>query len=105
MFVAGGYSPDGDKILFYLRGAVDGSKVLGIFLMNTDGSQPTLLSASLGDASPAWSPDGRQIVFASDRETTKDKVSRQIYIMNADGTKQTRITNTAATNESPDWSR
>ena len=102
---AAGFSPDGNKILFYSRRAAADSAVLGIFVMNSDGSHQTLLSASPGDGSPSWSPDGKQIVFVSDRESTKDKVSRQIYIMNADGTGQTKITNTAATNEGPEWTR
>jgi Tol biopolymer transport system component len=102
---AAGFSPDGTKILFYSTRAVAGSMVLGIFVMYADGSHQTLLSDSLGDVSPSWSPDGKHIVFVSDRETTKDKISRQIYIMNADGSGQTRITNTAATNEAPAWTR
>lgn len=40
-------------------------------------------SGDAGDRPPSCSPDGRQIVFASERDET-----REIYIMNSDGTDQ-----------------
>lgn len=36
---------------------------------------------------PQWSHDGKQIVFASDRDGDPE-----IYVMNADGSGQTRLT-------------
>jgi Tol biopolymer transport system component len=44
---------------------------------------------------PAWSPDGKYIVFYSKRDCPND--NGEIYIMNADGTNQVRITRTACT--------
>ena len=37
---------------------------------------------------PAWSPDGAKIAFKSDRDG-----NWEIYVMNADGSGQTRLTN------------
>jgi Tol biopolymer transport system component len=76
------FSPDGTKIAF--------ESDREIFVMNADGSQPTNLSnSSLGDdLIPAWSPDGKKIVFASFRDGGGDET----YVMNADGTGQTRLT-------------
>jgi Tol biopolymer transport system component len=80
------FSPDGTKIAFESDREGDGE----IFVMNADGSQPTNLSnSSLGDdLIPAWSPDGKKIVFASFRDGGGDET----YVMNADGTGQTRLT-------------
>ena len=45
-----------------------------------------------------WSPDGTQIAFVSDRDG-----NREIYVMNANGTGQTRLTNNPAADNNPDW--
>ena len=56
--------------------------------MNTDGSAKRRLTRnSAVDFSPAWSPDGRRIVFIRNRDGTQ-----AIYVMNADGTGQRRLT-------------
>jgi Tol biopolymer transport system component len=39
------------------------------------------------DSDPAWSPDGRSIAFVSDRDGNPE-----IYVMNADGSNQRRLT-------------
>jgi TolB protein len=51
------------------------------------------------DVSPAWSPDGSQIAFVSDRSG-----GPQIYLMNSDCSGQTRVTFAGGYNTSPDWS-
>ena len=51
------------------------------------------------DGSPAWSPDGKSIAFYSERDG-----NAEIYVMNADGTKVTRLTRTSADEGYPAWS-
>ena len=51
-----------------------------------------------GDGLPAWSPDGRRIVFTSDRDGNWD-----IYVMNADGSNMTRLTNHPQADAFPVW--
>lgn len=51
------------------------------------------------DANPAWSPDGSKIAFSSNRDG-----NFEIYVMGADGTGVTRLTNRAATDILPAWS-
>ncbi len=56
--------------------------------MKPDGSELRRLTDERGrDQGPAWSPDGTRIVFMSDRDG-----DWEIYVMNADGSGQTRLT-------------
>jgi TolB protein len=48
---------------------------------------------------PAWSPDGTRIAFASSRDGNSE-----IYVANRDGTNVRRITNNPAIDISPTWS-
>ena len=57
--------------------------------MAADGSQQKNISQNpRSDYSPAWSPDGTTIAFASDR----DGDPNEIYLMDADGSRQVRVT-------------
>ncbi len=87
------FSPDGSQIAFTSRrkGNED------IFVVNADGthlrqltSNPLaglkLMGDDYSDYGPAWSPDGKQIAFATSRNNTMwSYVTYDIYIMNADG--------------------
>ena len=54
-------------------------------------------------AEPAWSPDGKRIVFVGPRQPRVSKP--EIYIMRADGTHIRRLTNNwNASDRSPDFS-
>ena len=50
------------------------------------------------DFAPSYSPDGSKIAFYSRRDG-----NNEIYIMNADGSSQTRLTNNAADDSFPSW--
>jgi len=75
----------------------DGSKC-GLFVMNSDGSGRHMVSNYADDQNPTWSPDGRQIAFASHRDG-----NWEIYVMNADGSNQRRLTNNPTTDALPLW--
>lgn len=71
-----------------------------IYVMDSDGSNQTNLTNDPegrrrwgwhGDFGPAWSPDGAKIAFASQRYP--DFLDKHIYVMNADGSNQIRLTN------------
>jgi Tol biopolymer transport system component len=51
------------------------------------------------DYSPAWSPDGSKIAFASDRDGAPE-----LYVVNADGSGVTRITQNVGFVGRPAWS-
>jgi Tol biopolymer transport system component len=68
-----------------------------IYTIRPDGTELKRLTHNTWewDKHPSWSPDGRQIVFWSNRETQR----KQIWVMNADGSGQRNLSN----NEFNDW--
>lgn len=142
------WSPDGARVV-YVRG--DDSAGAAIWVVNADGSNPHALTNPVvpsplamagegeegtglmySDHAPAWSPDGKRIVFQSTRnglikpaageEETEapggegghggstdsfDPGNVEIYVMNADGTDQQRLTHdaepTGPADATPDW--
>ncbi len=67
----------------------DFDSFMEIFVADLNGNNLTRLTNSLGyDAECAYSPDGQQIVFCSDRDGDPD-----LYLMNADGSNVRQLTN------------
>lgn len=73
-----------------------------IWTMNPDGTGLTNLTPNspADDSIPDWSPDGSTIAFVSDR----DGGDPEIYVMNADGSSQTRLTSSPGNDTTPNWS-
>jgi TolB protein len=67
--------------------------------MNADGSNDYPLPG-IGQINedPAWSPDGTKIVFQSNRDG-----NWEIYVMDADGSNQQRLTINPAGDYWPSW--
>ena len=102
------WSPDGKRIAFVSNrdGHVDvhGWRTPEIYLMDADGGNPQNLTNNPGrDTSPSWSPDGKRIVFQSDRDNDRDH-NIEIYVMDADGSNPQRLTNNPTEDEYPSWS-
>jgi dipeptidyl aminopeptidase/acylaminoacyl peptidase len=85
-----------DKILFSKR---DADGVWHIWTVNRDGANLTQVTwGKRSDIQPCWSPDGTKIAFASNRSAGNLSVlmgdnNYNIWIMNADGTGMTQLTN------------
>ena len=87
----------------------EGGAFSDIYTMNPDGSNvQRLTNHPAYDQGPKWSPDGTRIAFASSRDDTSvgctsgGGCKNEIYVMNADGTNQTRTNNPVS--EDFDWS-
>lgn len=77
-------SPDGTQIAFCYKG--------DLYKVNAQGGEAVRLTSQVSyESSPVWSPDGRQIAFASDREGNMD-----VYVMSADGGSARRLTYNSA---------
>lgn len=94
------WSPDGRSLLVAAVEA-GGDNRRDIFLIPADGiGVPINLTPRSGeDSAPAWSPDGARIAFQSDRGGNAD-----VYVMNADGTAQTPLTDDPGFDGAPTWS-
>ena len=70
-----------------------------IFTMDATGGRLRKLTEDAGNnEAPCWSPDGRYIVFSSDREGRY-----HIYIMNANGQNQRKIISRKGDQTAPSW--
>ena len=63
------WSPSGAKIAFELPDPASGN-LIEIYTMNAGGTGPSRLTAGKESVSPAWSPDGSQIVCIRDNQVT-----------------------------------
>jgi TolB protein len=76
-----------------------------IYLMNGDGTNLRRLTENMvGDALPALSPDGKKIVFDSNRLRlpTEPGNTSDLFLMNTDGTEQTYLIRGSSATWSPD---
>ena len=72
-----------------------------IFVLGGHGNVRQLTRMPGGAADPTWSPDGSQIAFAAAMGPT---FTRDIFLMDADGSHVRRLTGTAGQDDQPDWS-
>lgn len=96
------FSHDGTKILFARFTPPDmGQPSQNIYVMDTSGGHLQQLTHDVGHGSgdASWSPDDKRISFGTDRDcgTSCPPGFAKIYVMNADGSNQTNISDNAST--------
>jgi uncharacterized delta-60 repeat protein len=86
------WSPDGTRIV-HTKALIEGipPQIMPSYIA-VDG---TPLTSGNGSSQPAWSPDGTRISFTRNGE---------IFVMNADGSNQTNLTNNPAFDSNSNWS-
>lgn len=98
---AGKWSPDGSEIVYSVADnpiRPDGNATdEGLWIMHADGSHPVQftklpLPTSIADNSPAWSPDGKQIIFVRNRQTNASYDDQALFVINRDGTGLKQLT-------------
>jgi len=85
------------KQLAFVKGSGVDAEIWVINSNRTD--EKRITSNLVPDTDPAWSPDGRHIVFASLRDAYYE-----IYVMDSDGGNEVRLTTVSAADHRPAWS-
>ena len=92
------WSPDGQSIIFQARASE--SETYDIYRLSLDGLTPPekLISSEANDIRPRYSPDGRYILFSSDRAGNWD-----VYIYDLVTRETYQLTTTPYTDIANDW--
>lgn len=107
------WSADGRSILFQSQRddpSAAGEDTAVIYIMDTDGSnQRPIPNGPVYGMTPSWSPDGARIAYTSNRHDLKQcdnaDCHSEIYVMNANGSHQVRLTYTQqGNNQDTAWS-
>ena len=85
------WSPDGTTIVYNIEYPTDADNSEIVIHSLATGERTNISNHPAFDANPSFSPDGRQIIFNSDRDGNSE-----IYLMNVDGTGVRRLTNDPA---------
>jgi Tol biopolymer transport system component len=88
------WSADGTRIVYSREGA--------LFVTPAAGGAARRVGRGLGSATdPAWSPDGKEIAYDYRRPGYQN---RELYVMNADGSRIRQLTDLGRTSALPAWS-
>ena len=100
------WSPDGKRIAFTSRR--DGPFNIEVYVMDADGGNlQNLTNNPRDDRNPSWSPYGAHIVFSARRKghfENKFSITHEVYVMDADGGNQQRLTDNRSNDWDPSWS-
>jgi Tol biopolymer transport system component len=97
------WSPDGSRIAFQSTSATNKE----ISVINTDGTgRRQITTTPVAEQEPTWAPDGTRIAFAAKASENDANTALEIWVMNADGSGLTRLTNNGSgvRDTQPAWS-
>jgi Tol biopolymer transport system component len=109
------WSPDGKRLVYEItsaqpNGRTRRSRQSDLAIVNADGSGYRRLTRTAAlETEPVWSPDGKRIAFAGDRQVKhgrnldRNGPAFEIYTMRADGTHIKRITHNRVPDLYPNW--
>jgi CxxC motif-containing protein (DUF1111 family) len=90
------WSPDGTQLAFH-RTAGSQSDIYK--MPAAGGAETALTSDTFHNTQPAWSPNGAAIAFTS----TRGLAGPRVFVMNADGSAETRLLNFGSSDSLPAW--
>jgi TolB protein len=89
------WSPKGDRVAFVARTSAG----FDVYTCRANGSETRLVAGGGFNENPHWSPDGRHLVFSSDRDGR-----RGLFVSDLDGRPPRRLETDGLTAGSPAWS-
>ena len=102
------WSPDGSRIAF-VHWDILGEP--GLYVMNIDGTNRQKLTTCAPEGGPTWSPDSSKIAFVKKTRIVQGEEEEEviekgldIYVINADGADEKRLTTDRDDELSPAWS-
>ncbi|MDH5505731.1 MAG: serine/threonine-protein kinase [Anaerolineae bacterium] len=93
-------------LIAFVSNRVD-AKIFQIYTMRADGSDVRQLTFDIVSKSqPAWSPDGKQLLYAAHggRDIYTNDLGLDIWVINADGSNPTNLTQSIGDDYAPAWS-
>lgn len=100
------WSPDGRRLAF-TRVVVRGERLVShVFVVDADGANERRL---VQGGAPTWAPDGRRIAYVSGKDGFGEtcfhecRASGEIYVLDADGGGDKRVTRSKADDRDPAW--
>jgi TolB protein len=90
------WSPDGELIAY--TSVQEGRNEIKVAVFADKGKSIYVLTDTLGNKHPSWSPDSQWLALTSTRD-----LNPEIYTMDRTGRLQTNITNNPAKDQEPDW--
>src|SRR3712207_1122462 len=98
--------PGANGRIAYVCDYADRTAICTVNADGTDWKRLTSPSTTEGwcprDRDPAWAADGRKIAFARELHNGQG-CSTEVFVMNADGSGQTKVTDEEGTAEHPAW--
>jgi Tol biopolymer transport system component len=102
------WSPNGEMIVFSRQTATVTTSPARLYILMVEKraeyvlTKPTLMGR--GDHDAVWSPDSRRIAFTSDRLGSSVIRSNDLFVVNVDGSRLTRLTTLAGNEYHPTFS-
>jgi Tol biopolymer transport system component len=97
------WSPDGTTLAF-LSDRDWPNPILGLYLMNPDGSNVRLIPLAFVPGIPTWKPDGTRLLIEGQQIIGGMQGDFELWSVNPDGTDAVNLTNHPASDRFPTWS-